>query len=191
MVYRGFNEGKLLSAAKEFEALGLSPQQVYPLMNAAGAKWRSIQVREKRNEESQDRAIMTVLQKVAAGFMQATMTANQELARLGHAEEVEKYLLLAVGIAYNELLTSGPSVVKRWIKAGDAERRKYVLAFALGSCILIEAEAADQMVLRMVRARYAPSFDSGSGLAEALASAIDRLATSGYAILLPVLDPLT
>jgi hypothetical protein len=186
MKYRGFNEAPLVEAVRDLEAHGLSLTQIHPLINVAGAKWRAIQIRESRFDEIQDAWDNTIFHQATITLMQATMKENQKLAKLGHAKEFDRFILLAMGFAFAELVASGPPTIVNWLKDGDTERRKIVLAFATGSYIMVDPDALDAMIHRIVHAR----FDDPEITSYVIAT-IHRLGNAGYACLNPVPDTLS
>jgi hypothetical protein len=188
MKYRGFNEEPLLAAVKQLEDLGLPLRQIYPIVNVAGAKWRSVQITENRQGEIQDSTTGPIFQKATIAFMQETMRENQALAALGHTDEVDRFMLLAMGVAFDRLVSGGPGSLTEWLGGGKRKKRKTILAFAMGSNILVEAAAIDTMIGRIIQGRYA---DPDRDLATPILSVIEGLGHAGYACLRPIGDRLS
>jgi hypothetical protein len=190
MKYRGFREDTLLAAVRELEALGLKPAEAYAVMNLAGAKWRSVQIRESRGDEFQDEADSLVFHEATVGLMKTTMTETQQLAKLGHSTEGERFMLLGISLAMNRLFARGPSSIRDWLGEGDNEARKAVLAFAMGSYIIVEPQVIDLLMRRIVKLRYGSPFDAGRDISESVLAVVERLGTSGYSCLKPMSDSL-
>jgi len=186
--YLGFDEEKLLAAAKDLEAIGLRPSEVHAAMNLAGAKWRSVQRREGRKDETHEEGSGRVFQEATQQIMQATMTNAIILGKLGHAAEGEGLMFVAISVTLNKLFLRGPRLIKDWLEEGDPESRRIVLSFAIGSCIIVNAEGIDIFFDRIVRSRYGFPFDSGKDVSEAVLDVIGRLGKAGYEILNAVSD---
>ena len=188
MKYRGFREETLLAAVKELEALGLRPAEVLSVMNLAGAKWRSVQIREGRSDETQEEEDSRVFHEATVALMKSTMTENQRLATLGHAAEGERFMMLAISISLNQLFHRGPRHIRDWLSAGDRAVRRVVLAFAIGSSIIVEAQAIDILMQRIVKFRYGFPFDCGKDVSDAVLVILEGLGQSGYSCLNPITD---
>jgi hypothetical protein len=186
MKYRGFREETLIAAYKELEALGLGPSEAHAILNLAGAKWRSVQIREGRGEEYQAEQDGQVFHEATVLLMKSTMTETQALAELGHAAEGERFMLLAIGITMARLFARGPVSIRKWLRAGDREARKVILSFAMGSSILVDPQAIDILMRRIVAFRYGPQFDRGVDVSGSIIELIDRLGNSGYSVLNPI-----
>jgi hypothetical protein len=185
MKYRGFREETLLSAFKELESLGLTSAGANAVLNLAGAKWRSVQIREGRVDEYQAEEDGRVFHDATVALMKATMTETQELALLAHAEEGERFMLAAISITLNRLFERGPKSIRKWLSVGDVETRKTVLSFAMGSSILVEPQAIDFLMRRIVKFRYATPAGEGEDISDPVIGLIERLGNSGYACLKP------
>jgi hypothetical protein len=188
MKYRGFREEILLAAVKELEALGLSTAETYPILNLAGAKWRSVQAREGRGDELHEAESSQVFHEATVAIMARTMAENQELADLGHASDGERFMLLAISITMNKLFSRGPALIRKWLRAGDENTRKIILSFAIGSSIIVEAGAIDGLLHRIVKFRYGAVFDTAKDLSDSIIDVIERLGNSGYSCLKPITD---
>ena len=188
MKYRGFRQETLVSAFKELELLGLSAVEAYAILNLAGAKWRSVQIREGRVEESQDEEDSRIFRKATLSLMKSTMTVTQELAQLAHASEAERFMLASIAVTLNRLYTRGPKSIRDWLRSGEVEARKILLSFAIGSSILVDPQAIDFLTRRIVEFRYGARFPADGDPAEAILALIDRLGNSGYACLKPIAD---
>jgi hypothetical protein len=186
MKYRGFREETLLSSFRELEALGLKPSEAYALLNLAGAKWRSVQIREGRGDEYQAEEDGLVFHQAAVALMKQTMAETQELAMLGHAAEGERFMLVAISVTLNRLFARGPKAIGRWLRAGEPESRKVLLSFAIGSSIIVEPQAIDILMRRIVEYRYSVQFDGGVDMSDSILQIVERLGTSGYACLKPI-----
>jgi hypothetical protein len=188
MKYRGFREDLFLAAARELEGLGLKASEVHAILNLAGAKWRAVQIREGRGYEYQDEADGRLFHDATLALMQATMTETQRLAELGHSPEGERFMLLAISITLNELFSRGPKSIRRWIRSGDQEKNRIVLSFAIGSTIIVEPQAIDILMHRIVKFRYGAIFDAGKDVSGAVLEVIERLGNAGYSCLKPIAD---
>ncbi len=188
MIYRGFREAPLLAGAKELERLDMMPSEVCAILELSGAKWRAVQIREGRAEEFQDEGDGRVFQEATVAMMKATMAENIDLMRLGHATQSESFMLLAVSISLSRLFTFGPGSVRRWLRSGDAEARRVLLSFAIGSSILVEPQAIDILLHRIVKCRYAAALDSRKDISGPVIGIIERLGNSGNECLNPVVD---
>jgi len=186
--YLGFDEGKLLAAAKELTAIGLRPPEVYAAMNLAGAKWRAVQVKEGRSQEAHVERDSLVFQKASKYILQTTMTTTIQLGKLGHAVEGERFMFIAISATFNMLLTRGPRSIREWLEEGDTEARKFILPFAVGSFILLESDGIDFFFDRMVRFRYGFPFDAGKDVTAPVLGVIGSLGKAGYGILKPITD---
>lgn len=186
MKYRGFNEAYLHGALTELRGLGLRPTQAYPILHLAGAKWRSVQTREKREDEVQDRRVAIVLHHATVAFMHATMEQNRRLLELSRGASFEDTMLLAVSLSFRELASTTSPLVGPWLRSGNLGRRRAVLAFALGASIVVEPSAIDAMTARIVRARYADPLARGEDPTSAILSLIERVGNAGYALMNPV-----
>jgi hypothetical protein len=186
MKYRGFREEALIPAFKELEALGLKPAEAWAILNLAGAKWRSVQIREGRVDEYQDEGDSRVFRDATVALMKTTMTESQELARLVHAAEAERFMLAAIAITIDRLFSRGPKSIRKWLGEGEEETRKVVLSFAMGSSILVEPQAIDILVRRIVEFRYGTRAAAEEDIGDALVGLIERLGNSGYACLKPI-----
>ena len=186
MKYRGFREETLLSSFHELEALGLTQSEAYAILNLAGAKWRSVQIREGRSDEFQDAEDSRVFREATVALMNDTMTQSQQLALLSHSSEGERFMLLAISITMNRLFARGSKSIRKWLGAGDAEVRKIILSFAMGSSILVEPQAIDILLHRIVRLRYGTQFDSGKDVSDAVIKILEKLGASGNACLKPI-----
>ncbi|MEI6874752.1 MAG: hypothetical protein WCL50_06440 [Spirochaetota bacterium] len=183
--YRGFNEALLLDAVRELEELGLTENQIYPVLHLAGAKWRSVQIRENRLNEIQDPKTSVMLQSATVAFMRSTMGANQQLAKLGHSSEFDRFMFSAISIAFGDLVNEGGTTIAKWLKAGDRQKRKVVLAFAMGASILVDSGAIDTLFHRVIQARFE---SADNEVAAPILLLIDRLGNAGYDCLKPVSD---
>jgi hypothetical protein len=190
MKYRGFREETLLPSFHELKALGLSSNEAYAILNLAGAKWRSVQIREGRGNEYQEEEDGRVFHEATVALMNATMTETQQLAMLGHAAEGERFMVAAISITLNRLFSRGPSSIRRWLRAGDKETRKIILSFAIGSCIIVEPQAIDILLRRIVKLRYGVVFESGNDISDSIIEVVEKLGTSGYSCLKPIEDTL-
>jgi hypothetical protein len=188
MKYRGFKEETLLAAVRELEGLGLKPPDVYAILNLAGAKWRSVQIRERRGEEFQDEEDSRVFHEATVALMKSTMTETQQLAMLGHSSEGERFMFLAISLTMSRLFSRGPSLIRKWIRAGDGETRRIILSFAMGSSIIVEPSAVDYLLQRIVKFRYGVLFDSARDISDAIMEVIKRLGNSGNSCLNPIAD---
>jgi hypothetical protein len=188
MKYRGFREETLLAAVAELDALGMKPSEIHAVINLAGAKWRSVQIREGRGDEFQDEEDSRVFHEATVSLMKSTMSETQKLAVLGHASEGERFMLLAISITLQQLFSRGPRLVRDWLAAGEKRKRKVVLAFAMGSSIIVEPQAIDILMHRIVKFRYGVPFDGGKDISAAVISVVDRLGHAGYACLNPIAD---
>ncbi|MGA2545517.1 MAG: hypothetical protein ABSF43_03130 [Rectinemataceae bacterium] len=190
MKYRGFREETLLPSFHKLKALGLSSNEAYAILNLDGAKWRSVQIRESRGNEYQEEEDGRVFHEATVALMNSTMTETQQLAMLGHATEGERFMLVAISIALNKLFSRSPSSIRKWLRAGDKETRKIILSFAIGSSIIVEPQAIDILMHRIVKLRYGVVFDSGSDISDSVIEVIETLGTSGYSCLKPIADTL-
>jgi hypothetical protein len=188
MKYRGFREETLIAAFKELESLGLKTADAWAILNLAGAKWRSVQIREGRADEYQDEGDSRVFHDATVSLMNTTMTESRELALLAHAAEVERFMLAAIAITIDRLFTRGSKPIRKWLREGEEETRKVVLAFAMGSSILVEPQAIDLLLRRIVEFRYGARAEEDEGVGDALIGLIERLGDSGYACLKPIAD---
>lgn len=188
MNYRGFKEEKLLKAAKEFEALGMKPSEIYAAMDMAGVKWRSIQIREERENESFEDMDGHVFHEATKAAMNSTMVVTAQLAKLGHATEGERFMFSGIGLNLNSHFSRGSGLIRTWLEIGDRESRKMILSFAIGSCILVEPKFIDIFFERIIRFRYGTPFESDKDISEQVLAVIDRLGKAGYSILNPVND---
>lgn len=188
MKYLGFREETLLEAAHRLEALELRPAEVYAILNLAGAKWRSVQVREGRGNELQSQEDSRVFHEATVAAMQTMMSENQKLAALGHTEDGERFMLLAIGISMSELFSRGPKTIRKWIGRGDGETRRIVLSFAMGSSIVMEPRAIDFLMPRIVKFRYGVHFEQDKDISDAVIAVIEGLANSGNSCLNPIAD---
>jgi hypothetical protein len=186
MKYRGFREETLLAASRELEALGLRPSELHSILNLAGAKWRSVQMREGRGEEFQSEEDSRVFHEATVSLMKSTMAETQQLAELVHTTEGERLMLLAISITMNRLFLRGPVSIRRWLRAGDRETRKIILSFAMGSSIIVDPLAIDILMHRIVKFRYGVQFDRGVDISESIIAIITRLGNSGYSCLNPI-----
>ena len=191
MKYRGFREEPLLVAVRELEALGLMPSEVHAILNLAGAKWRSVQIREGRANEYQDQEDARVFRKATMALMKTTMSETQELALLAHSSEGERFMLLAIAIAMGRLFVRGSASIREWLREGDEETRKVILSFAIGSSIIVEPQAIDGLMYRIVRLRYGAQIDASGDVSDAVLGIVERLGNSGYACLKPITDTAT
>jgi hypothetical protein len=188
MKYRGFREEPLLAAAKQLEGLGLRSAEIYAVLNLAGAKWRSVQVREGRGNELQEPEDGQVFHEATVSLMQSTMKESTEIARLSHSAEAERFMLLAISTTINGLFTRGPKTIRRWIRNGDASSRKIVLAFAIGSCIIVEPRAIDALTRSIVQFRYGVVLESEKDVGDSIIEIIESLGNAGYSCLNPIAD---
>ncbi|MEI6876388.1 MAG: hypothetical protein WCL50_14810 [Spirochaetota bacterium] len=183
MKYRGFNEAPLLEAVKDLEDQDLPLAQIYPIVNLAGVKWRSDQAKESRPDEILDSWDSSIFQSSTIAFMNSTMKENQKLAKLGHTKEFDRFMLLAIGLSFNTIITAGSPLVMNWLKDGDTEKRRIVLAFAMGSYILVDSDAIDVMIHRIVHARY-----ENTEIASFIIATIHSLGSAGHACLNSIPD---
>ncbi|MEI6873727.1 MAG: hypothetical protein WCL50_01210 [Spirochaetota bacterium] len=181
MKYRGFNEVPLLAAQKDLEDIHLSLPQIYPIINLAGMEWRSNQVLGKRHDEILDIWDSAFFQTATFAFMDMAMKENRKLAKLGHTKEFDRFMLLAMDLAFNILSTSDSSVAVNWLIDGDSEKRKIILAFAMGSFVLVDSDAIDLMIDPIIHGRY-----ESSEIASYVIEVIHKLRNAGYACLNPV-----
>ena len=188
MKYRGFREEILLEAVRGLENLGLKPSEVHAILNLAGAKWRSVQIREGRGNEIQEEEDSQVFHDATVALMKSTMEENQQLAELGHTTEGERFMLLAISITIDKLFSRGPRPIRRWLRAGDKKTREIVLSFAMGSSILIESGAVDILMHRIVKFRYGAQLDAGKDISNSIIDIIEKLGNSGYSCLKPITD---
>jgi hypothetical protein len=188
MKYQGFREETLLSSFHDLEALGLSSNEACAILNLAGAKWRSVQIREGRSNEIQEQIDGRVFHEATVALMNSTMTETQQLALLGHAGEGERFMLVAISVTLNRLFSRGPTSIRKWLRAGDRKTREVILSFAIGSCIIIEPQAIDILMHRIVKLRYGVVFDSGNDISDSIIEVIEKLGTSGYSCLKPITD---
>ena len=188
MKYKGFREDTLLSAFHEFEALGLSPNEAYAILDLAGAKWRAVQIREGRSQEYYDEEDGIVFQKATVAIMQSTMPVAQHPALLCHSSQIERFMLVALTISINKLFTRGTKTIKQWLGAGDIETRKIILAFALGASIIVEPKAIDVLINSIVRLRYGVVYDMGRDISDSIIKVIEKIGNSGYLYLNPIED---
>ncbi len=188
MKYRGFRKETLLAAVQELESLGLKPSEVNAILNLAGAKWRAVQIREGRGEELQDEEDSLVFHEATVAIMQATMAGIQQLAKLGHSTEGERFMLLGISIAMNGLFSRGHGPIGRWLRGGDRKAKETVLSFAMGASVLAEAQAIDSLVQSVVMFRYGVKFEEERDLSAPILAVIGKLGNSGYACLNPVVD---
>ncbi len=186
MKYRGFREEPLLAAARELEALGLMPSEVHAILNLAGAKWRSVQIREGRDNEYQDQNDALVFHKATTALMKSTMPVTQELALLAHSSEGEKFMLLAIGVTMGRLFERGSPSIREWLREGDARTRKVILSFAIGSSIIVEPQAIDGLMYRIVKLRYGAQIEASDDISDAVLGVVESLGNSGYACLKPI-----
>jgi len=186
--YRGFREESLLAVVRELEGLDLKPSEIYAILNLAGAKWRSVQIGKDRGEDVQDEEDSLVFHAATILIMNSTMTENVQLVQLGHASDGERFMLLAISLAMAKLFSSGPSLIRRWLRGGDKKTRRIILAFAIGSNIVVEPKSIDLLVRRIVKSRYGVPFDAGMDISETVIELIDRLGNSGYSCLNPIED---
>ena len=185
MKYQGFHEERLLLAAKELETLGLKSSEVYAVMNLAGAKWRSVQLRKGRSNESYAERDGQVFHEAVVYTMKHTMENTALFGKLTHAAESQQLMFLAVGLTLNRLFTRGSKAVLEWLKDGDVESRKIVLSFAIGSCIIMDARFIDIFFEQMVRFRYGTPFEAGNDISDQILAAVDKLGKAGNSVLLP------
>lgn len=68
------------------------------------------------------------------------------------------------------------------------EKRKILLSFAIGSCIIVNDNGIDFFFARMVGFRYGTTFDSGNDIAEAVLHVIGKISKAGNSILKPIVD---
>jgi hypothetical protein len=188
MKYRGFREETLLSAAHDLEALGLKPSEVYAILNLAGAKWRSVQIREGRIDEIQEQGDGRIFHEATISLMKNTMAANQQLALIGHTADGERFMLLAISVTMNKLFTQGSSSIRKWLRAGDQNTNRIILSFAIGSSIIVEPNAIDLLTRRIVKFRYGLAFDSAKDISDPIIEVIEKLGNSGYLCLKPITD---
>jgi hypothetical protein len=188
MKYLGFREETLLDAVHRLEALEMRPSEVHAIMNLAGAKWRSVQVREGRGNELQSQEDSRVFHDATVAIMQTMMSENQKLAALGHTEDGERFMLLAISVAMSELFARGPKSIRKWIGRGEAEARKVILSFAMGSSIVMEPQAIDYLMPRIVKFRYGVHFEQDKDISDAVIAVIEGLGNSGNSCLNPIAD---
>lgn len=188
MKYRGFREETLLAAVQQLEGLGLTPSEVHAVLNLAGAKWRSVQIREGRGNEVQEEEDSQVFHEATVALMNSTMTENQELAELGHAVEGERFMLLAISLTIGKLFSRGPKSIRRWLRAGDRKTREIILSFAMGSSILIESAAIDTLMYRIVKFRYGAQLDENKDISDSVIQIIEKLGNAGYQCLKPIAE---
>lgn len=185
MTYRGFRKEALLEAARELEALGLGPGAVYAAMNLAGAKWRSVQLREGRGYETHAEGDSRVFHTATESVMRSTMETTLKLGQLAHSSEGDRFMFLAISLTLARLFSRGPRAIRDWLKEGDEETRKVILSFAIGSSIIVEERSIDYFFDRILKFRYAITFDSGKDCSKQVLAVIERLGMAGYAILNP------
>lgn len=178
----------MLAAARELESLELKPAEVYAILNLAGAKWRSVQIREGRGDEAYEEEDGQVFHEATVALMKATMAENQQLAELGHTTEGERFMLLAISITMNQLFLRGPRSIRKWLSSGDKETRKIILSFAMGSSIIVESGAIGILIRRIVKFRYGAISDSGKDPSDSIIEIIEKLGNSGYSCLKPITD---
>lgn len=186
MRYQGFREKKLLSAAEELKAFGLKPSEVFAVMNLAGAKWRSVQIREGRANESYEESDGRVFSEATAYAMKHTMENAIMLGNLAHASDGGRLMFLSVGLTLNGLYSRGSRAVKEWLEDGDAEVRKVILSFAIGSCIIVDARMIDVFFERMIKFRYGTPFDGEKDSSDLILASVERLGNAGYSVLYPL-----
>ncbi len=185
MTYRGFREESLLEAAKELEALGLGPGSIYAAMNLAGAKWRSVQLREGRRYETHAEEDSRVFHKATESVMKSTMETTLRLSQLAHCSEGDRFMFLAIGLTLARLFSRGPRSIRDWLKEGDVESRKVILAFAIGSSIIVEESSIDYFFRRILEFRFGVGFESLKDETPGILGVVGRLGQAGYAILNP------
>jgi hypothetical protein len=188
MKYRGFREETLLAAARELESLELKPAEVYAILNLAGAKWRSVQIREGRGDEAYEEEDGQVFHEATVALMKATMAENQQLAELGHTTDGERFMLLAISITMNKLFLRGPRSIRKWLGSGDGDTRKIILSFAMGSSIIVESGAIGILIRRIVKFRYGAISGFGKDVSDSIIEIIEKLGNSGYSCLKPITD---
>lgn len=185
MTYRGFREEALLQAAKELEALGLGPGAVYAAMNLAGAKWRSVQLREGRKYETHAEEDSRVFHAATESVMRSTMETTLKLSQLAHSSEGDRFMFLAISLTLARLFSRGPRSIRDWLKDGDVESRKVILAFAIGSSIIVEESSIDYFFRRILEFRFGVGFESLKDETARILEVVGRLGQAGYAILNP------
>lgn len=178
----------MCSAFKDLKALGLKAPEAYAILNLAGAKWRSVQIREGRGDEFQDEDDSQVFHEATVALMKSTMTETQQLALLGHATEGERFMLLGISITLHRLFSRGPGAIRKWLRSGDRQTRKIILSFAMGSSILVEPGAIDILMRRIVKFRYGTLLEGEKDISDSVIQTIERLGSSGYACLKPISD---
>jgi hypothetical protein len=186
MKYQGFREGKLLSVAKELQRIGLKPSEVYAIMNLAGAKWRSVQLREGQENETYDESDGRVFSEATSYSMKHTMENAIMLGNLTHTSEGERLMLLSIGVTLNRLFTRGSRTVREWLENGDVESRKIVLSFAIGSCIIVDVRMIDVFFKQLIKFRYGTPFDGDKDISDQILASVERLGNAGYSVLQPI-----
>jgi hypothetical protein len=186
MKYQGFREEKLLSAAKELLDLGLKPSEVYAVMNLAGAKWRSVQLIEGQKNESYEESDGRVFSEATSYAMKHTMENAVMLGNLTRTSEGERLMFLSIGLTLNRLFTRGSRAVREWLANGDAESRKVILSFAIGSCIIVDVRMIDPFFTQMIKFRYGTPFEGDKDISDQILALVERLGNAGYSVLQPL-----
>jgi hypothetical protein len=186
MKYQGFREEKLLSQAKELLNLGLKPSEVYTVMNLAGAKWRSVQLIEGQKNESYEESDGRVFSAATSYAMKHTMENAVMLGNLTHTSEGERLMFLSIGLTLSRLFTRGSRAVREWLANGDVESRKFVLSFAIGSCIIVDARMIDAFFKQMIKFRYGTPFEGDKDVSDQVLASVERLGNAGYSVLQPI-----
>jgi hypothetical protein len=188
MKYRGFREDMIIATSRELKFLGLAASEIRAILNLAGAKWRSVQIREGRRDEVYEERDSRVFHEATVALMKTTMAAMQQLAELGHAADGETFMLAAISIAIDGLFSRGPKTIRSWLNSGDEETRKAVLSFAMGSSIFVEPATIDILIQRIIKFRYGVIFDTGRDNCGSILGVIERIGNSGYSCLKPITD---
>lgn len=188
MIYRGFRAEPLLAVSHQLEGLGLKSAEVHAILNLAGAKWRSVQIREGRGNELQDPEDGRVFHEATVALMRSVMDETNRLALLNHSTDGERFMLLAISITLNGLLVDGGKSIRRWLRAGDKKGREAVLSFAIGASIVVEPRAIDVLLRNLVKFRYGVQFDSREDISGPIIECIDGLGNSGFSVLNSIVD---
>ena len=75
-----------------------------------------------------------------------------------------------------------------WLENGDAESRKIILSFAIGSCIIVDARMIDVFFKQMIKFRYGTPFDGEKDISDQILASVEKLGNAGYSVLQHIPD---
>jgi hypothetical protein len=188
MKYQGFNEDFICDAYNELASIGLSQNEIYPIIYIAGAKWQSRQSKMNRHDVLFDRQIAIIIAQQTRLFLQTIMSEVQKLAELSHASDLWRYMLLAIDIAFGETARTDSPMIGDWLKSGEVNTRKALFAFSMGAGIVVTDPNFDTLIRQMVKARYVQLPESHADLSGAILKFIEKTGDAGYSCLNPVED---